>query len=202
MRKKLALLFNILIVIGELLGLLITIFNSKLEFKYYTIDSNILALISSLLFVIYIIKGKKIPNIISVLKYVSTLCLTITFLVVILVLAPSYNNGYVYLLFTGSMFFYHTFCPLLSIISFIFFENHDIKGKKYNFVPLFFTLIYGLIIVYLNILKVIEGPYPFLKFYKTPLNKVIITNIFILVLTYVLSYILLGLKRKFNYDEK
>ena len=69
------------------------------------------------------------------------------------------------LLFKGSMLYHHTLCPILAILSFAFVEKYDnlnaVKG-------LYFTLIYAAVMIALNVLKIVEGPYPFLLIYKQP----------------------------------
>ena len=61
----------------------------------------------------------------------------------------------------------------------MFFESHNIKGLKDNFRAIYFTLIYAAIFITLNILKVYEGPYPFLMVYKQPVYMSIIWFILI-----------------------
>ena len=55
--------------------------------------------------------------------------------------------------------FHHTLCPILSFVSYVFWEPHS----RAWYVPALITLIYGLIMVYLNAVKKIDGPYPFFR---------------------------------------
>jgi len=58
----------------------------------------------------------------------------------------------------------HVLCPVLAIISFIFFDSNEIENSlKNNLRSLYFTIIYAIILISLNILNVVSGPYPFLK---------------------------------------
>ena len=69
-KKKVSLLLNILIVILEIIGLIINYKTmNRISIEYYTIDSNILALCSSLIFIIYLLTNKKIPRWLSLFKY-------------------------------------------------------------------------------------------------------------------------------------
>ena len=155
-KKKIALIINILIIILELIGLGKSIFISRdFSFAYYTNDSNIIALISSILFLVFYKKDKEL---VKDIRFVATSCLTLTFLVVIFILCPMYQFNYKLFMFTDTFLIFHTLVPILSIISYVAFEERS--SKKY--LCLGFTAIYGAILILLNILTLIEGPYPFL----------------------------------------
>lgn len=191
MKRKISLLLNILIIIFELIGFIITIKNNgRIGIEYYTEDSNILMLITSLIFVLYLLLNKKIPYYIKLLKYTSTICLTVTFLVVVLILAPMYSFNYNYLLFSNELLYHHLLCPILSVITFIYFDNFDKYNIKDNILATSATLIYGIILIILNLIKIVDGPYPFLKIYKQPLFLTFIWVILILSISYIVAYIL------------
>ena len=191
MRKKLSLIFNILIIVFEIIGFVVTLIkNGRIGIEYYTEESNILMLITSIVFVIYILFNKKIPYYLKLLKYISTICLTVTFLVVILVLAPMYNFNYGYLLLRNELLYHHLLCPLLSIITFIYFDDIKNYTKLDNLLASLVTLIYGIVLIILNILKVVDGPYPFLQVYRQPVIVSIIWAVTILGIAYLLALIL------------
>lgn len=191
MRKKLSLIFNILIIVFEIIGFVVTLIkNGRIGIEYYTEESNILMLITSIVFVIYILFNKKIPYYLKLLKYISTICLTVTFLVVILILAPMYNFNYGYLLFRNELLYHHLLCPLLSIITFIYFDDIKNYTKLDNLLASLVTLIYGIVLIILNILKVVDGPYPFLQVYRQPVIVSIIWAVTILGIAYLLALIL------------
>jgi hypothetical protein len=194
-REKTALYINILIIVLELIGLITSISNNhRLLLEYYTEDSNIFMLITSTIFTYYLINKKAIPKWLSIIKHMATLGLTITFLVVVLVLAPMYNFNYSWLLFGGSMLYYHTICPILAVITYLFFEKHNIKKKDIPYTMIFTTL-YAIIIVICNIYHVIEGPYPFLMIYKQPLYISILWLILIYGGAYIISKVLYKIRR-------
>lgn len=155
-KKKLALIVSIIIVILEIVGfgrsLLVT---RDFSLAYYTNDSNILALISSLLFIVFYHKDSEL---VKDIRFVSTACLTVTILVVIFVLCPMYDFNYKLFMFTDNFLIFHTIVPILSIFSYIVLEDRSSK----NYLCFFFTLIYSIILLGLNVLCLIEGPYPFL----------------------------------------
>ena len=186
-KNYLALISNIAIILMELLAFIISYKDNGFKcFEYFTQDSNLFLMFTSLLYVItLIINNKKIPHFISVLKYASTTSVVITFLTVITVLAPV-MGGYKAMLLEGTMLVHHLVCPILAFITFIFFETHNLNGLKDALISMIFTCSYGVVTVILNILKIMDGPYPFLKVY----DQSILMSIFWLILMIGSSYLI------------
>ena len=196
-----ALLINLLIIIFEIVALVQTVnFDASGYFTYYTQDSNLLARATSLIFIItmliqvFVFKKKEIPHWLSVLKYVSTTCLALTFIVVITVLGPIYESqqagAYWMFLTHGSMLYHHLLCPLLSIISYVLFEC-DLKTKfKESFYPLIPTFVYAVIIISLVASNIVKAPYPFLEVNSQPIYMSIIWIIVIIGGDYGISYLM------------
>ena len=108
-------------------------------FCMFTVNSNILMGVSMFLAIPYAIDGLRnqyfrLPDWLVTVLFVTTTALSITFLVSLFVLAPV--KGFV-LIFTGSRFFLHGLCPILSIITFCFV----IKDLHIRFASTFFCLI-------------------------------------------------------------
>lgn len=82
-------------------------------FRYFTIDSNILAAAASLILLPYLIRGR-VPTWAAVLKFVGTVAVTVTFLTVVFFLGPT--QGYRQM-FAGVCLWLHLVCPLLAIFS-------------------------------------------------------------------------------------
>lgn len=193
MNKK-SLIINILLVILEIVGLYMSYYyHNRIAIEYYTVLSNILVLITSLVFSIYLIKKLNIPTWLKILKHTATTSIALTFLVVIFILAPMYNFNYNYMLFYQELILHHLICPILSIITFIFFDNIKIEKNNIKY-GISFTLIYAFIIIILNILKIVIGPYPFLMVYNQPIYMSIIWFILIVGLSYLISIILIRKK--------
>jgi hypothetical protein len=168
MKKKYILLFlNIAIIVLELIAFYLSYLMHGISFfMFYTEDSNLFALIVAILYVIYLLKGN-IPNWLKKLKYIATGGLLLTFLVVIFILSPSYGpEGYYFMLLSGSMLYQHLLCPIISFISYFFFEPRIRLTNKDVIFAMLPTFVYASIIIVLNILKIIVGPYPFLMVYK------------------------------------
>jgi ABC-type transport system involved in cytochrome c biogenesis permease subunit len=76
-----------------------------------------------------------------------------------------FNFNFLFLQYGG--LFLHLLCPLIAFLSFIFFESHDIENTLRNCLRgMYFTIIYAAILISLNIFKLVNGPYPFLKVYE------------------------------------
>lgn len=195
--KLFLIILNIVIIVLEIIGIVLN-YNELHTFgvQYYTEDSNFLLLISSIISLIYlIILKRKNPRWLEIFKYVSVVSVTVTFLVVLFILAPSIENGYSIMLFHGSMLYHHLLCPVLAIISFLFFDNYKFNTRREIIHSMSFSFIYSIVIVILNLFKVIEGPYFFLLVYKNPVYMSIMYFIVILGGTYLLSYGLNKLKK-------
>ncbi len=124
---------------------LTTIFDENFDhmgirtFCMFTVDSNILAGLAMLLCIPYTIDGLRtgyyhLPDWVVVSMHISVTAVSLTFLVSLCILAPF--KGFV-LIFTGSRFFLHGVCPVLSIITFCFF----IKSHLIRFCESFLALI-------------------------------------------------------------
>ena len=193
-KLKKAIVLNIVVVVCCVLGIVSTNFNGQ-SFRYYTIDSNILCAISSLLFVIYALikkEQKKIPAIIMKLRYSGTCCLVVTFVVVVTILPltseGSYFDNLIKFTLSSPFIYHHLLCPVISFISFVFLEgDRRLNKKKTIWWAMMPTIVYGVIVVVLNILKVIEGPYPFLMVYKQPIYMSIIWTVVIFLSDYLIS---------------
>ena len=192
MKKKSIIILNLIIILLELNSLSFDYGLTSLF--YYTELSNLLALITSIILVITSFK-KKLPNYVKVLRYISTINLTITFLVVLFVLAPKGNFYNMFIL--GNMFEHHLLCPLLSLFSFMFLEDYKLKLNNIKY-PVIITTIYGFILILLNIFKVIDGPYPFLRVYNQTL-LVSITYFIVMTLGCLfISYLIILPKKKWE----
>lgn len=151
---------NLLIVIFEIIAFKKSLSGSSIKknFVYYTQISNLIALISSVLLVIFGTGG-----FVSVLRFLGTGMLGMTFFVTACILVPMSRNPKG-LLFSGSGLFHHLLVPVISTVSFLAFEKKP--GLQWVWLIAVLTLVYGLIMLYLNYQKRVEGPYPFFMIRK------------------------------------
>ena len=132
---------------------LVTIYDENFDhmgirtFCMFTVNSNILAGISMMICLPYTIDGLRhnqfhLPNWVVDLMFNAVTAVSLTFLISLCVLAPV--KGFV-LIFTGSRFFLHGVCPVLTIISFCFFIcSHHIKLRE-TFLALIPVFIYAVL---------------------------------------------------------
>ena len=116
-------------------------------FCMFTVNSNILAALSSFAIIPYAIDGLRkkeyiLPNWVVVFMLTGTTAVALTFLVSLFILSPV--KGFV-LIFTGSRFFLHGVCPVLNILAFcVFVTSHKITVKQ-SFFALIPVAIYAIV---------------------------------------------------------
>lgn len=123
------------------------------DYVYYTKISNSITAITALLMIIF----GQTPWV-EVLRLLSTSMLCVTFFVTAFILLPI-TKQFKNLFLSGSGLFHHLLCPIISLVSYLGFENK--APMHWIVLPIILTLIYGLIMVYLNAKEKLEGPYPF-----------------------------------------
>ena len=125
-------------------------------FCMFTVDSNILVALSMLLCIPYTVDGLRtgyyhLPDWIVVLMHVSVTAVSLTFLVSLFILSPV--KGFV-LIFTGSRFFLHGVCPVLSIVTFCCFINSHLvrlKESPLALIPVFiYAIVYLVMVVFIG----------------------------------------------------
>ena len=190
MKKRIDIVIHILIIILEVLGFIRAIrHEGRLAIEFYTDLSNLMALITSILYLIFRKKENKIVN---SMYFITATMLTITLLVVIFVLGPMYSFDYKWLLLQGSHLVMHFICPILFIVVYLFYK----KRKDNKYLPVIVTIIYGVVLIILNILKVVDGPYPFLKVYDQSIFMSILWGIILISVSLIISILLIKLNKK------
>lgn len=169
----LAVAANASIVALELVGSVMGFSNGLglTNFKWYTVQSNVFALASSVAFLVsYLKHGGKIGYIAGMMRYIASCCLAVTFLTVIFVLAPmaAKTGEAAEVLWKGPQKFHHIICPLLTAVSFVFLEQGMSIDRRRIAAACMPTLAYAVVFIILNLLRVTDGPYPFLRVYKQP----------------------------------
>lgn len=109
--------------------------------KYFTVDSNILAGLTALVYIIIEARGKELSQraslFIHCLKLAATSAVALTMLVTIFFLIPQFGKNW-FILFMDNNLFFHLIIPLLCIIAYIFLE----PGAK---IITFAQTLYGII---------------------------------------------------------
>ena len=174
-----AIAINSIIIVLELIGLVLCGRRGGWKIlQYYTFLSNLIALLSSVLF---LLAGEKA----AWLRYAATCLLTMTFLVTLCILVPM-GAGFKTMMLTDSGLYYHTLCPILSALSYLLWEGHASAW----YLPVVFTFVYGMVMLYLNWKGTVDGPYPFFKIKQ---QSALATIVWMAALTGVIALISLAL---------
>ncbi len=197
--KNVSIILNVLIIIFEIMGFVISYNNmNRIAIEYYTEESNLIALVCSTIYLVYLIGKKKIPRWLSEFKYITNINLSITFLVVLFILIPMDNFKFKAYLIDGTMKYHHLICPILSVCSFIFFDSLCKFNKKDIHYGLTITIVYAIVMIILNIIGLIVGPYPFLMVKNQTILASIFWCIAILGFSYIIAFLLYKLRIKYS----
>ena len=196
-RRLLSIALNLFIVWAEPIALPMSWdWGKEQMFIFYTEDSNILsACICAMVAVgqlVCIFTGRELPRWLHTLKYIATCCLTMTFLTVVFVLGPMYEdgNGWYIMLFTGSMLYHHFLNPVLAILSLVLFERLPRLPLGQVWWALVPTILYGLYDLHGNITGTIDGPYPFMRVYDQTIQETLMWFAIILVTNLLYAFLL------------
>lgn len=171
-------------------------------FKPYTIDTNVLNGIVSLMMVSFniynLIENKdELPRFLVVGQLISTVGVTVTFLTVIFFLSPMQyiNNGGFIWLFRDDMFFFHFLNPILSIINFVYIDRKYHLSNKEIFIGMLTTILYSFVYAYYVLIK--KSWSDFYGFTFGGKLYMGLISIFIMYLvTFLISYLLVKLNAK------
>ena len=217
-KVKISIVFNILIFILTIISTImmftgfkfmhgndLVLESTKLGmFRFFTVDSNILMGISAILFAIEELKLlsgklKEISKKFYILKLMATTGVALTCFVVFTYLGPITKGGVGRLLMNSNLFF-HLVTPLLSIITFTFFERTNslsFKDSFYGIVPTFLYEIYYLINIVIHMENGKVSPlYDWYWFVQNGVWTAVIVAPLMLLITYGLSFVIWKINRK------
>jgi len=172
--------------------------------KFFTVDSNILAGVASLLMAISqyrVLKGKKerVEPWLYTFKLVAAVGVAITMLVTVFYLGFVVSTGY-FSMFRGSNFLFHLIIPVACIVDFIFFEKTDCIAFKCNFFSFVPLVLYGIYYAAAALTHmengVIQKGYDWYRFLQFGVKSMIIVYPFFMAFTFLVSFVLWKLNRK------
>lgn len=172
-------------------------------FKFFTVDSNILMGIIAIIFAfkekqLLNKKIKKIPVQYYVLKLAGTVGVALTFLTVFLYLARIVDGGVVALLQNSNLFL-HLIIPVMSMFTFVLFENSkELKFKHviYGIIPMTIYAIYYVTNIIIHAENgVVSTVYDWYHFSQGGVQYIIIVLPIMLIFTYVISLVLYFLNK-------
>ena len=143
-------ILNVILIIGAVLFAVFKTEEKRIVFRYFTVLSNLLCALTSLIAAVSHASGK-ISGLASVLKYIGTSAVTVTLLTVVLFLGPAI--GSIKELLKGRDLFLHLICPVIAILTYILWDRTDMRFSIVfsGTVP---VLLYGVLYLY----KVIYAP--------------------------------------------
>lgn len=158
-------------------------------FIFYTIDSNLLVGISSVVLIpfnifIYRETRENIPLWALIFKFISTVSVSVTFLTVVLFLGPI--SGNFLMLFEGSQIFLHAITPITAFISLVLFDDlSTFISFKYALFGISTVIIYG-IIYFFNVV-IFEVWQDFYHFYNNSIIQLIISVFLMIIGVFLIS---------------
>lgn len=200
--QKLAILFNALVFILALIGVVFMVCGIRFmtqqliletsgweNFKYFTVDSNIFVGMTSLIFLIYVFFKKEIPQWLHILKFMACVGVLLTFFVTAFFLAPTSKFPF-FAFYQNSNLFFHFMVPVLSAISFIFFEKRTMPYKM-NFlglVPMGIYAIFYMTSIFTHMENHIVSPhYDFYGFLRAGASSIYYVVPIVFLATYGIS---------------
>lgn len=153
---------------------------------FYTQISNLLTFLSSAAFLIAGAAGMAGEQAVTAMRYASVCMMVMTALVTAAVLVPMGGDPKV-LLWGGNGIFHHVLCPAITTVSYVFFEPHTGFGMLW--LPVAGTLAYGLIMLWLNWKRIVDGPYPFFRVHNQTAKATVIWMVALVGMIGVISAI-------------
>ena len=190
------LILLIIIIIGIIFNFIAKNYDLNMLLSYYTVQSNIIVAIFLLLEIINSFKKIKLfkkEETYQNIKGMITLIILITGLIFAIILAPYVKNWTGYRLY--SSYILHYISPLMVLIDFLFFDKPTTKlSIKKNI----FWLIYPITYYIVGMIRIlfIDGfiPYPFMDIRGLGYIKSLGIVIFLILVFYIISIILILLK--------
>lgn len=170
-------------------------------FKAFTVDSNDLTAIASLIMFVYFVislvkKEDKIPYWAVLFQYISAVAVGLTFITTATFLAPtqvSIGNSY-WLYFSGDMFFLHFLTPVLAIATYIVGPAEYTFKRKENFLGLIPLTLYA--IVYVTNAVILETWSDFYGFTFGGHKQVVVPVLIVIyIVTFFIGKLMLVLKK-------
>ncbi len=206
-RQNIALILNIAALVLGCVGIVFRLSRSFEDFfLYYTQISNVIAVISSGMFIVFRNTGNaRLEAAVRSARYLGACMLTMTFLVVMCIFVP-FGTPETTRRLLGSVngVLHHTICPVLSVVSYIFFEDGE-KTRRAPLIPFIATAIYSFTVYTLNFLRLAPAPYPFFEVYDHPVWELIAWFIGLMAMVTAIAVVVnaanRGVNRRYNKEE-
>lgn len=168
--------------------------HGKGTLRFYTQDSNYLALGVSIACgiteLICMLAELPLPQWTKALRLVGASCLMLTFLVASCVLVPmdKRHTFYTFML-KGNLLIVHTVCPIMMLIAMLIHPGIAL-GLNHVLIAIIPTVLYGVVVVILNLLGKLDGPYPFLNIRRQPFYQTLCWLVLIMGINFGVAWVL------------
>ena len=135
---------------------------------FYTEQSNLLCVCSCLMVTGCFFFDKPIPRWLQFFSLTAAADMTVTFIVVVTVLAPL--SGFAQLLLRDHMLYHHLLCPILCLACVLLSGRLDFSSLDGAAGAIWPTLLYAGVLACLNASGTVDGPYPFLRVHHQSLG--------------------------------
>jgi len=204
-KKIISVCLNVLIIVGVIFGVFAIFKNyfsnmaqKESPFILFTNDGGILLSVSSLIYIVFVLffsKKKDVPKFVTLFRFIASTASLLAFVIaVVSVFVPQteQGNGFVATLFSwdNGHLFLHFICPLISFVSFAFFEDDNhlrFWESLYATIP---TVLYACVWIVLELVDVKyqnSAPYSFLRIYGVPVYEPILYAVGMFLSTWVLG---------------
>lgn len=125
--------------------------------RFYTVLSNLLESIASLIWIVAFAKssGRAVPPWVEIVKYIAAVSVFLTFTIVAVFLGPLYGHENLYL---GANLWFHLLIPVMAVLEMMFLSERVITAGD-NRLALYPTILYGVVYVLNNVINGI-GTWP------------------------------------------
>ena len=166
-------------------------------FMYYTELSNLFGGVVCALCLVGEVRalrgGRPLAHGLRLAKYCASCCLLMTFFVVLLVLMPAYyaagHDGFQLMFCVRELPITHFLGPLLVFVSYVLFEADRAMTLRQSLIAMVPTFAYAAVAYPCNIVRLWEGPYPFLLVWEMPVWQSALWFLALLVLSFVLAQV-------------
>lgn len=170
-KPKIALTLNIIAFVLGSIGIIVRIARNIPDFwLYYTQLSNVVAVISSAMYIAFrSTRNRKLRACVRGMRYLSACGLTMTFIVVMCIFIPFGGASEMISRLLGHVngFMHHLACPLISVTSYIVFEE-GVRERRALWLPFGATAVYAFTVYTLNYFYLAPAPYPFFETHDHP----------------------------------
>ncbi len=200
-KPKIALILNIIAFVLGSVGIIVRVARNIPDFwLYYTQLSNVAAVISSAMYIAFRnTRNEKLRALVRGMRYLSACALTMTFIVVVCIFIPFGDTPAMISRLLGHVngFLHHLVCPVISVTSYIVFEE-GVKARRAFFIPFGATAVYAGTVYTLNYFCLAPAPYPFFAVHEHEVPELVAWFFGLMVLVAGIAFVIKWANNKFG----